>query len=67
MNLSHQEKMQNMHLFSAAMILVPSLPASFSQLKIFCNTTWSYVFSSCKLIACWRAGTTHPTSTTLGL
>jgi hypothetical protein len=33
--------MQNMHLFSAAMILVPSLPASFSLLAIFCNTTHS--------------------------
>jgi len=31
--------MQNMHTFSTAMVLVPSLPASFSLLKIFCNTT----------------------------
>ncbi|GHO65094.1 hypothetical protein KSC_039860 [Ktedonobacter sp. SOSP1-52] len=31
--------MQNMRLFSAAMILMPSLPAPFSQLKFFCNIT----------------------------
>ncbi|EFH83118.1 hypothetical protein Krac_4047 [Ktedonobacter racemifer DSM 44963] len=31
--------MQNMHLFSVTMLLVPSLPDPFSQLKFFCNTT----------------------------
>ncbi len=31
--------MQNMHILSAVMILLPSLLTQFSQLKIFCNTT----------------------------
>jgi hypothetical protein len=34
--------MQNMHILSAVMILLPSLLTQFSQLKIFCNTTASH-------------------------